>query len=98
MMVKEIHSLKTYISAVIKLTVIVGVVILYIHYFLPQNWGYFVTKPVQTFFNVYRVHNQTVQNSPLIPNNMSFGMGISRKGRVYYKELIKIVNHNRHIP
>ena len=98
MRVKEIYSTKAPISAIIKLPVIVVVVILYIHYFLPQNWGYFAMKPAQTFFNVYRVHNGVVQNGPLIPNNMSFGMGISRKGRVYAKELIKILNYNKHIP
>ncbi len=98
MMIKEVHSLKGHISAIIKVPVIVVVVILFIHYFLPQNWGYFAMKPAQTFFNVYRVQNGVVQNTPLINNNMSFGMGISRKGRVYYKELIKLLNNNKHIP
>src|SRR5688572_30188575 len=97
-MAKEIPSLSGHIFSIIKFPVIVGVVILYIHYFLPQSWGYFVVKPVQTFFNVYGVHHGIVQTTPLIPNNMSFGMGISRKGRVYYKELIKILNDNKHIP
>ena len=82
MTVKEIHSLKASIPAIIKLPVIVVVVILYIHYFLPQNWGYFAMKPAKTFFNVYRVHDGIVQKKPLIPNNMSFGMGVSRNGRV----------------
>ncbi|MBA2563347.1 MAG: hypothetical protein H0V14_10650 [Chitinophagaceae bacterium] len=98
MMGKEIHSLKAPVSAIIKISVIVAVVILYLHYFLPQNWGYFAMKPAQTFYQVYSVQNGVIQNKPIIHNNMSFGMGISRKGRVYYKELIKILNNNKHIP
>ncbi len=88
MMDKEIYSLKSVISIATKISVILVVASLYIHYFLPQNWGYFVKKPAQSFFNVYRVHNGAIQNSALIDNNMSYGIGISRKGRVYYKELI----------
>ncbi len=97
-MIKEIYSLKWLISAATTISVIVVVVSLYIHYFLPQNWGYFAMKPAQTFYQVYSVQNGVIQNKPIIHNNMSFGMGISRKGRVYYKELIKILNNNKHIP
>ena len=95
---KKIHSLKATISAIIKVPVIAVVVIIFIHYLLSQNWGYFTVKPAQTFYTIYRIHNEVIENSPLIYNNMSYGMGISRKGRVYYKELIKLLNNNKHIP
>ena len=51
---KKIHSLKATISSIIKVPVIVVVVILFIHYLLSQNWGYFTVNPAQTFYNIYK--------------------------------------------
>jgi len=47
--------------------------------------------------NIYRVENGIANNKPLIQNNMSYGIGISRKGRVLFKELAKLINDNKNL-
>jgi Sporulation delaying protein SdpA len=84
-----------YLLLIAKLLWIVPVIILYIHYFFPQNWGFFLVKPREPMINIYRVENGISNNKPLIQNNMSYGIGISRKGRVLFKELSKLINDNK---
>lgn len=93
---KKINVSKRLIVA-FKLVLSSAVLVLYLHYFLPQNWGYFVTKPSPVFYNVYRVDKGIAQSTSLINNNMSFGMGISRRGRLLYKTLIETIANNKSV-
>ena len=79
-----------------KLLLLAPVMILYIHYFLPQNWGFFIKKPNAGMINVYKVDNGNI-SGPFIQNNMSYGMGVSRKGRVLYKELSILINDHKNL-
>ena len=85
-------SLK-FLSAIIKLFITVAVIILYIHYFFPQSWGFYTIEPKQPLYNIYRIHNGIVDKRQLIRNNMSYGMGVSWKGKILYNELYKIVGN-----
>ena len=78
----------------IKLLMVTMVVILYIHYFIPQSWGFYTVEPKQSLFNIYTVHNKIVDKKSLIKNNLSYGMGVSRKGVSLYHQLQKIISNN----
>lgn len=93
---KKINVSKRLIVA-FKLVLSSAVLVLYLHYFLPQNWGYFVTKPSSVFYNVYRIDKGIAQSTPLINNNMNFGMGISRRGRLLYKTLIETIASSKNV-
>lgn len=93
---KKINASKRLIIA-FKLVLSSAVLVLYFHYFLPQNWGYFVTKPSPAFYNVYRIDKGIAQSTPLINNNMSFGMGVSRRGRLLYKTLVETIVYNKNV-
>lgn len=93
MIAKKIIPLK-FFSAIIKLFITSVVVILYIHYFLPQNWPFYTAEPNIPLYNIYRVQNGIADKSPLIKNNMSYGMGISRKGKILLTELYSIIENN----
>lgn len=82
------------INAILKLPVIAMVVVLYIHYFFPQSWGFYTIKSNLPLYNIYVVRNGIVDKTPLIRNNFSYGMGISRKGKILYSELYDIANKN----
>jgi len=80
-----------------KLLLIVPVIILYIHYFFPQNWGFFIVKPREPLYNIYRVENGNADHRSIIKNNMSYGIGISREGRILYRELSKLIKDNSNL-
>jgi len=67
-------------------------VVLYIHYFIPQSWGFYTIEANVPLYNIYKVHNGIADKTTLIKNNMSFGMGMSRKGKILFDELYKIIN------
>ena len=81
----------------IKLLITALVVILYIHYFFPQSWGYFTIEPRQDMIEVYKIQNGTVGKRPFLLNNMSYGMGISRKGKISFDQLIRLLNANTNL-
>ena len=87
---KNIISVK-FLSAVTKLSITACTVILYLHYFIPQSWGFFTIEPIQPLLNAYTVHNGVINNKSLIANNMSYGMGISRKGIILFNGLVKLI-------
>jgi hypothetical protein len=76
-----------------RLLVILPVIIFYFHYFFPQNWGYFAIKPRGPVVNVFRVNDNNISNESLLKNNMSYGLGMARRGRVLYHELTRLVDH-----
>lgn len=43
------------------------------------------------------VHNGIADKEPFLKNNMSYGMGISLKGKILYNELYRITN-NKNLP
>jgi len=81
------------ILAILKLIVVAVVVILYIHYFIPQSWGFYTSDPTTPLISIYRVHNGFADREPYLKNNMSYGMGVSWKGKVLYSELYKMVSN-----
>jgi hypothetical protein len=89
---KSFISLKVS-SSIIKLFITVGVIILYIHYFFPQSWGFYTLEPKQPLYNIYIVHNGILNEKQLIRNNLSYGMGISMKGRILFSELYMIIDN-----
>src|SRR5258706_14218158 len=78
----------------IKLSVVMVVVILYIHYFFPQSWGFYTIESKQPLYNIYMVHSGIADKEPFLKNNLSYGMGISLKGRMLYNEIYNIVDNN----
>ena len=93
---KNFISLK-FFSALIKIFITVAVVILYIHYFLPQSWGFFTVEPRQPLITVYAVHNTIVDKKSFLANNMSYGMGVSRKGKILFDQLFRLLNTNKNL-
>ena len=90
------HWLKLSFS-VIKIFITALTVIVYIHYFYHQSWGYFTIDPKQPLINIYAVNDGALSNEPVIKNNMSYGMGISRKGIILYNELAKLISTNKNL-
>ena len=78
-----------------KILLILPVIILYIHYFFPQRWGFFILKPRSAGLNIYPIHAGKAENNSIVHNNMSYGIGISRKGRYLYKELSRLIDENK---
>ena len=93
---KNLTSLK-FFSAIIKLFITTGVIILYIYYFFLQSWGFYTTESKQPLYNLYMVHNGIADKEPFPKNNLSYGMGISLNGRILYNELYSIID-NKNIP
>ena len=93
---KNIISVK-FLSAVTKLSITACTVILYLHYFIPQSWGFFTIEPIQPLLNAYTVHKGVINNKSLIANNMSYGMGISRKGIILFNGLVKLIESNKNL-
>lgn len=85
------------IFTITRLLAVAMVVVLYIHYFFPQSWGFYTIESNIPLYNIYPVHNGIADKSPLIKNNMSYGMGISMKGKILYNELYSIIN-NKNLP
>jgi len=81
------------IFTIVKLSVVVMVVILYIHYFFPQSWGFYTIEAKQPLYNIYMVHNGIADKEPFLKNNFSYGMGISLKGRMLYNKLYGIIDN-----
>lgn len=75
----------------VKLALLALVLIFYFHYFFPQNWGFFTVKPIQPMLKIYEVHDGIIQP---MHNNMSYGLGISRKGRITYHQLSTLSKRN----
>jgi len=90
------HWLKVFFTAV-KILVTVLIVIAYFHYFRHQSWGYFTIDPKGPLINIYAVNEGILSNGPVIKNNMSYGMGISRKGIFLYNELANIILTNKNL-
>jgi len=86
-----------FFSTTIKLVITSVVVVLYIHYFFPQSWGYFTIEPRQPIINVYAVRGGTVSTTSFIATNMSYGMGVSRKGKILFNELRRLLNANKNM-
>jgi hypothetical protein len=82
------------VFTIIKLLLTVMVVILYIHYFFPQSWGFYTIEPKQPLYDIYVIHDGMADKKSLIKNNISYGMGISIKGKILFNELYGIVNKN----
>jgi len=80
---------------IIKLLLTVIVVVLYIHYFFPQSWGYFTKEPLQPLITVYKIDNSIADKEPFLLNNMSYGMGVSRRGKILFNQLMKLLNANK---
>jgi len=78
-----------------KLLLTVIVVILYIHYFFPQTWGYFTKEPLQPLITVYKIDSSVTGKEPFLMNNMSYGMGVSRKGKILFNQLMKLLNTDK---
>jgi hypothetical protein len=85
-------SLK-FFSVIIKLFITTVVIVLYLHYFIPQSWGFYTIESNIPLYNIYKVHNGIADKVPLIKNNMSYGMGMSREGKILFDELYGIVNN-----
>ena len=71
-------------TVILKLLPVAAVCFLYVHYFIPQSFGYFTTDPRKPLINIYKVNNGIAEKQPVILNNLNYGMGISRKGRVLF--------------
>ncbi len=80
-----------------KLLFIVPVIILYIHYFFHQNWGFFIVKPHGPTINIYQVNDERINKEPLIKNNTGYGVGMSRKGRILYHEFSRLINDRKNL-
>jgi hypothetical protein len=93
---KKMHWLKLSLSA-IKILITVLTVIVYFHYFRHQSWGYFTIDPKAPLINIYAVNEGILSNEPVIKNNMSYGMGISRSGIILYNELANIISTNKNL-
>jgi hypothetical protein len=89
-------SLK-FFSSLVKLFITAAVIVLYLHYFIPQSWGFYTIDSNIQLYSIYEVHNGIADKVPLIKNNMSYGMGMSRKGKVLFDELYIIIS-NRDLP
>jgi hypothetical protein len=83
-----------FFKTLIKIGVTTAVVILYIHYFFPQSWGFYTVEAKHPLYNIYKIYNGVVDKEPYLKNNMSYGMGISQKGRVIYNEVYSIIDKN----
>ncbi len=82
----------------LKMLITVLTVIIYFHYFNHQSWGYFTIDPKQPLINIYAVSKQgIVSKDPVLKNNMSYGMGISRKGIFLYNKLADIIASNKNL-
>src|SRR5258706_10192000 len=81
------------VFTIIKLSLVVMVVVLYIHYFFRQSWGFYTIESKQPLYNIYMVHNGIADKERFLKNNLSYGMGISLKGRMIYKELYNIIDN-----
>lgn len=82
---------------VIKISITVLTVFIYIHYFHRQSWGYFTIDPMRPLINIYAVNNGTVSCVPALKKNTSYGMGISRKGIFLYNKLADIISGNKNL-
>ncbi|MEO6328975.1 MAG: hypothetical protein ABIO55_08585 [Ginsengibacter sp.] len=80
------------IFTIIRFPVVAVVVILYVHYFFPQSWGFYTTEARLPLYNIYNVHSGITDKIPFLKVNMSYGMGISLKGRIIYNELYSIID------
>jgi Sporulation delaying protein SdpA len=93
---KKRHA-KLFFSTV-KIGITIATVLVYFHYFRHQSWGYFTIDPRQPLINIYAVNGDTLSKEPVIKNNASYGMGISRKGIIWYNELANVVANNKNLP
>lgn len=88
---KNTHWIQRSLTAV-KMLITALTLIIYFHYFNHQSWGYFTINPKQPLINIYTVsRGGTVSKDPALKNNMSYGMGISRKGIFLYNKLADII-------
>lgn len=93
---KKIHYLKISFL-VIKIFITAATVTLYIHYFHRQSWGYFTINAKDPLINIYAADDGTLSDKSILKNNMSYGMGISRKGLILYSQLIKIISTDKNL-
>ena len=78
--------------------ILVTVLTLFInwHYFRHQSWGYFTIDPKQPLINIYAVSTTGVlSRDPVLKNNMSYGMGVSREGIFLYNKLADVIASNK---
>ncbi len=80
-------------DTIIKLFATAAVTILYIHYFLPQSWGFYTIESKVPLYDMHMVRNGVADKKSFFNNNLSYGMGISRKGKILYNELYGIINN-----
>ncbi len=85
------------IFAISRFFVIAVIVVLYIHYFYPQSWGFFTIKPKQPIIDAYIIHDGVADTERFFSNNMNYGMGICRKGIVLYTALRRLIDKNKNL-
>ena len=94
---KKAHWLHHFVSAA-KILITILTFIIYFHYFSHQSWGYFTIDPKQPLINMYAVsHQGIVSPEPVLKNNTSYGMGISRKGVFLYNKLADIIAGDKNL-
>lgn len=80
-----------YMFTASRLLITMVVIYLYIHYFFPQSWGFYTVYPNVPLYDIYSIQNGKLNRTPLLGNNLSYGMGISRKGKLLYSEIYYII-------
>lgn len=91
------ENTKNFARRIGKLLLLLPVIILYLHYFFPQRWGFFILKPRSAGLNIYQVLDGKIVSTSILHNNVSYGLGISRKGRFLYKELSRLIDENKNL-
>ena len=84
-----------FIFAITKATIITSVVILYIHYYNHQSWGFFTIEPKQPIVEAYKIQNGIADKERVFSNNTNYGLGMCRKGIVLYTALRKLTDKNK---
>lgn len=77
----------------VRICLVATVIALYIHYFIPQSWGFFTIEPRQALMDAYRIHDDgIVDKQRVFSSNVNYGMGISRKGIVLFTALFTLID------
>jgi hypothetical protein len=88
---------KYWLNFSLKILITVFTLVVYLHYFRHQSWGYFTIDPKTPLINIYSINEGTLSKEPVLKNNMSYGMGLSRKGIFLYNNLAKIITTNKNL-
>lgn len=77
---------------IVRIVSIATVIVAFFHYFIPQSWGFYTIQANHPIYNIYTINNGVVEKDPVLKNNFTYGMGISKKGKILYGELYSIIN------